>query len=103
MASRVLFGYAHGRPGAWEAICVDLDIAVQGSSFEEVRDLLNEAVASFAEDARRERPRDAERLLRRRAPLWVQLKFVGLFLAHIASRRPANRELRAGFDIPCPA
>lgn len=103
MEGRVLFGYAHGRPGAWEAMCVDLDIAVQGASFDAVRDLLNEAVASYAEDALKEAPRDAERLLRRRAPPWVQLKFVWLFLAHIALRRRANRELRAGFDIPCPA
>lgn len=103
METSVLFGYAHGRPGDWEAICIDLDIAVQGADFDEVRGLLIEAVATYAEDARKESPRDARRLLRRRAPWWVQLKFIGLFLGHIASSGRPKRELQAGFDIPCPA
>lgn len=103
MKSKVLWGYAHGRPGTWEASCVDLDISVQGASFEEVRSLLDEAVVTYVEDALKEAPADRDRLLNRRAPFWVKLKFAALFIAHISSRRSATRELQAGFDIQCPA
>jgi predicted RNA binding protein YcfA (HicA-like mRNA interferase family) len=33
-----LVGFARGRKGDWEAICINLDIAVQGGSFAEVQD-----------------------------------------------------------------
>ena len=42
---RVLRCYAEGRDGAWEAICLDLDIAVQENSFEGAFHALNEAIA----------------------------------------------------------
>jgi hypothetical protein len=103
MDKRMLWGYAHGRPGAWEAICVDLDIAVQGDSFDEVRSLLTEAVTTYVEDAMKEEPQDARRLLNRRAPFWSQVKFAAVFLAHISSRNRQQRECKAGFDILCPA
>jgi hypothetical protein len=103
MPPKVLWGYAHGRPGAWEAICVDLDIAVQGESFDEVRGVLNEAVVSYIQDALKETPKDRNRLLNRRAPFWVKLKFAAIFIAHISSTRKNADELQAGFDIPCHA
>ena len=46
-SERELIGFARGKPGDWEAICIDLDIAVQGRSFAEVQRLLNEAVADY--------------------------------------------------------
>lgn len=45
MAARTLHCYAQGRDGDWEAICLDLDIAVQGRSFEEVFGSLQEAIS----------------------------------------------------------
>lgn len=103
MQQKFLWGYAHGKPGEWEAICVDFDIAVQGTSFDEVRAMLNEAVASYVEDAMAEAPADRDRLLNRHAPLWVKFKFAAAFLAHISFGRSRSKELQAGFDIPCPA
>lgn len=103
MRRRPYFAYAHGKAGDWEGLCLDLDIAVQGTSFEEVRDLLIEAVSTYAEDARKESPRDARHLLSRRAPLATRVKYIALFLAHLASTASSNAELRAGFDLPCPA
>ena len=35
-----LLCFAEGKEGDWEGICVDLDIAVQGASFNEVCELL---------------------------------------------------------------
>lgn len=48
---RKLTCYAWGKPGDWEAICVDLDIAAQGASFEEVREDLQLAVEDFLDYA----------------------------------------------------
>ena len=95
--------YAHGRDGDWEALCVDLDIAVQGRSFEEVRGLLNEAVATYAEDACKERPEVARQLLRRKSPFWVRMQFFAGVLIHRMLQSKSDREYRAGFDLPCPA
>ncbi len=43
--ARTLRCYAEGRDDSWEAICLDPDIAVQGESFAEVVDSLNEAIS----------------------------------------------------------
>lgn len=102
MQNRVVRAYAHGHDGLWEAICVDLDIAVQGESFEEVRAKLGNAIDGYVEDVKRLSPSDAHRLLNRRAPIWVGLKFALVFLWH-SFRAPRRNELQAGFDIPCHA
>ena len=41
--------YAHGAGASWEAICVDLNVAVCGSSQQEVRTSLREAVDLYLE------------------------------------------------------
>lgn len=98
--------FAHGRENDWEAMCVDLDIAVQGTSFDDVKARLTNAVMSYAQDAMREDPVTAERLLRRRAPLHVRVKCWSTLLFHVVMGRHATerqQEYRAGFDLPCPA
>jgi hypothetical protein len=105
MEPRVLRGYAHGRAGAWEAICLDLDIAVQGRSFEDVRTRLDEAVASYIEDAEKEAPADAARLLKRRSPLTAQLRMLAIMAGAFVFGLTAGtrREEQATFGIPCHA
>lgn len=68
MTSRSFLCYAHGRDGDWEAICVDLDVAVQGASFEEVQMLLNEAVVEYVDAPMFETPKVRAQLLNRKAP-----------------------------------
>ena len=41
--------YIYGNDSDWEAICTDLDISVQGDSFEDAKFLLNGAITSFLE------------------------------------------------------
>ena len=94
--------YARGSEEGWEAMCVDLDIAVQGSSFDEVKRLLDEAVRSYAEDACAEDGATARRLLNRRAPLGVRLGMAASYVVHATFARNDN-ECRAGFDLPCHA
>lgn len=87
----------------WEALCVDLDIAVSGQSFDEVRNNLNAAIESYVEDAMKEDPAICRELLSRRAPLYVRLGWNLQFLLHSMFGKRQDHDLRAGFDVPCPA
>lgn len=98
-----LWCYAHGREGQWQAICVDLDIAVQGRSLEEVQKLLGRAIETYIEDVSKEAPADRDRLLSRRAPWHVRASHAFRFLMSVL-RRPSNKdEGQAGYSLPCPA
>lgn len=94
--------YAHGIDNRWQAICVDLDIAVQGGSQEEVKRLLEEAIDSYVMDALAEEPVVAQRLLNRHAPLAVRVRLAIGYLLHTIRRRDGD-EFQAGFDIACHA
>ena len=68
--------YAEGTARGWEAVCLDLDIAVQGDSFEEVYRLLDEAVQEYADYVSGLPEEDRARLLGRKAPLADRLRFL---------------------------
>lgn len=68
--------YAEGRPGAWEAICLDFDVAVQGPSFEAVDKDLREAIGLYLEEIADYPAKDRARLLNRKAPLLMRLKYL---------------------------
>jgi hypothetical protein len=88
---RILHCYASGRSGDWEGICLDLDIAVQGDSFEEVLQSLHDAVLLYLESVG-SLPEDQQaHLLRRAAPLGVRLKFLGYALRSLAWLDSSNR------------
>lgn len=92
--------YAHSEGAGWEGICLDLDIAVQANSLEEVVLLLNEAVGSYIEDAKAEEAATARRLLDRRAPLGVRLRYLLAAMRHLVSGD--RRRAEASFDVLCP-
>ena len=98
---RSLRCFAHGRDHEWEGICVDLDIAVQGSSFDEVKNLLEDAVRGYIEAVMDERPDVQKQLLSRRAPfgvvakLWIKSAMFNLFDGR-------QREEQASFPLACP-
>lgn len=73
---KVLRCYAEGRGGEWEAICLDLDIAVQDNSFENVFQALNDAIALHLEAVSTLPESEHAHLLNRPAPLPLRLKFV---------------------------
>ena len=77
LAARTLHCYAEGQDGDWEAICLDLDIAVQGRSFEEVSLSLREAIALYLETVEDLPPAERGKLLHSRAPVAVRLRFLG--------------------------
>jgi hypothetical protein len=102
MASRTFSCYAHGKASSWEAICVDLDIAVQGQTFTEVFDLLNEAISTYVEDAMNEDRETAIRLLHRRAPFSVRMSYLWGAMRALLSRRNGDGN-EAHFGVHCPA
>ena len=101
--TRTVLCFAHGRDDAWEAICLDYDIAVAGRSFEEVKALLGRAIETYVEDAGREAEPHRSALMRRRAPFLVRLRHVAGFVASALLHRSDDREARFGFSMPCPA
>ena len=67
-----MVGFARGRQGDWEAICINLDIAVQGGSFAEVQDGLRAAVYDYlAAVAEEQKEADRSALRTRAASIWV--------------------------------
>ncbi len=92
--------YAKGRDGDWEAICLDLDIAVQGGSFEEVFRALNEAIALHLEAVVALPESERGPLLERPAPLSVRLQFLGYAIRSLFTRRDGD-SCHHQFTVPC--
>jgi hypothetical protein len=86
----------------WEAISLDFDIAVHAMTFDEVKNTLQHAVASYVQDAQKESEPHRSRLLNRRAPLSVRLIWGWrFFLETVRNRR--DRTAAVGFPVTCPA
>lgn len=96
--------YAEGRPGQWEAFCLDFDIAVHGQSFEDVFRDLNKAIAMYLETVATLPAEEKAHLLKRRAPLSIRMKFMWYALRYALTGRTGNGgKSRAEFTVPCPA
>jgi predicted RNase H-like HicB family nuclease len=102
LASKNLRCYAEGRDGDWEAICLDLDIAVQGSSFEEVFGSLQQAISLYLETVTDLPAEERDALLHRPAPLPLRFKFVAHALRGLLSSSDGNRQ-RHQFTMPLAA
>lgn len=95
---------AHGHGSQWEALCLDLDIAVHGPSLPYVKKALEEAVSSYIKDALKEGEQARNQLLHRRAPLSVRLPWaMRLFFRSVFSNKKPGNDQVAGFPISCPA
>ena len=100
--ARTLHCYAEGRAGDWEAICLDLDIAVQGRSFEEVFGSLQEAISLYLETVA-DLPADQRPpLLHRPVPLSIRLKFLAHAARGLFSSSDGDRQ-RHQFTMPLAA
>jgi predicted RNase H-like HicB family nuclease len=102
VAAKTLHCYAEGQDGDWEAICLDLDIAVQGRTFEEVFGSLREAIKLYL-DSVSSLPADERRsLLQRPAPIVVRLKFLAHAWRGLFANRDDDRQ-RYQFTMPLTA
>jgi hypothetical protein len=98
-----LFCVARVHGGAWEAFCLDLDLAVQGRSFDEVKDQLEHAVADYVESAMAEAEPARTQLLNRRAPFSVRLTWGLRFLLAALFRGRSANDATVGFPVSCRA
>lgn len=80
---RKLTCYAWGRPGDWEGICVDFDLAAQGASLEEIRSELNDAIETYLEYVDELSENERARFLSRKAPLGLRLRLALLHRAFV--------------------
>jgi hypothetical protein len=98
---------AHGSGSKWQAICLDLDIAVQAQSLHDVTRILQECVASYVHDALEQDEPTRSQMLNRSAPLSVRATWaVRMFMATLVRRRldqEDKRETTVGFPVECPA
>ncbi len=100
--ARTLRCYAEGRDDGWEAICLDLDIAVQGASFTEVLDSLNEAISLYL-DSVSEHPEDERAsLLDRPSPRSVRTRFLAYTVRSFFAAGD-DGPYRHQFTLPCAA
>jgi len=104
MATRYVNCYARRYDDRWQAVCLDFDLMVEGSSFEEVKEAINAAVISYIEDALEEEREDARRLLNRRAPLFTRIAWTWPFImSALFGRRKDGNDSSIGFAITCHA
>ena len=99
--------YAWGRPGDWEGICVDFDLPAQGSSLEEVRRELNDAIETYLGYVTELPENEQARFLNRKIPLWLRLRLAFLhrvfaLLNWLNLRTEGKGIARAGFVVSAP-
>lgn len=99
---RILRCYAEGRPGHWTALCLDLDLAVDGPTLASVTESLEKAINEYCEYILTLPEADQRRLLRRKTPLSLRLKFLWHAIRSLWSRRDGgnNPKGRAEFTVP---
>lgn len=100
--TRTLHCYASGREGQWEGICLDLDIAVQGGSFEEVRESLAKAITMHLERVSELPVEERTELLYRPVPLLVRLRYALEAFLLAASLRD-DGPYKHQYTMPAPA
>jgi len=94
---------AAGHGDKWEAICLDLDLAVQGHSFEEMCQSLGVAIEMYVERAMEAPEPTRSQLLNRKAPFFVRLMWaLRLFRSTVFSRAGHEGPI-IGFAAPCHA
>lgn len=72
--------FASGKPGDWEATCLNFDLSVQGDSFEDVQTVLHEMIVDYIESLVDLPKEEQMRFLNRKAPLFLRIKYHLLWL-----------------------
>lgn len=93
--------YAWIRSGNWEAICVDYDLTAQGSSLEEVRQELGNAIETFLSRVKELPEPEQSRLLNRKAPLALRIRLAVLcWLSRVLTPTRIRLSSRHSFHAP---
>lgn len=99
--TRLLHCHASGREGAWEAVCLDFDVAVQGRNFDDVSSLLQEAIALYLQTVNDMPEAERSAFLERAVPLGTRLGFA-IEAIKSALRTRGDGELRHDFMMAMP-
>jgi predicted RNase H-like HicB family nuclease len=67
--------YVEQQDGYWQAGCIDLDIFADGSTCEDAKAALHDALESFFQTLNTLPVKDQRRLLRRKSPLSVRIEY----------------------------
>lgn len=102
MGERKLHCLALGSDGAWEAICLDLDLAVQGRSFEEASAALRQAIDLYLEHVATLPTAERTRFMARRVPLLMRLRFAVKAFA-LAMTQDSGERFQHHYTMPCSA
>lgn len=99
---RELRCYAYGGGTEWQALCVDLDIAVQGVSFDEARSSLATAIDMYLETVADLPAEERTAFLARRSPWHVRVRFaiMAWFLGLFSRRRAHGFTCRPQVSVP---
>ena len=90
---------AHG----WQALCLNLDIAVEGPTLAEAKMHLDAAVADYIEEVLKLPEADRRRLLNRSVPFTLKLEYAFRLFWHSLRSKRRDGGLQASFEIPCHA
>jgi len=87
----------------WQAICLDLDLAVQGNTCRETQDLMKDMISSYLETISTYSKEERKRMLNRKAPLWVRLAWAYKFFVYsVFSNRGAGDKMVIPSHHHCP-
>jgi len=91
--------YARTEANQWVAICIDLGLAVQGDSWEEVKVKLESQVRDYVHEALTMDRAHAADLLRRKAPLQQRLEYYLICLGQAFLGQRTKRARHAFEDL----
>jgi len=108
--ARPLQCYVSGHDDNWSAICLDLDIMVNGRAKRETMRLLEEAIGTYLDAIRDEAPEVRRRLLYRRSPWRVRAMYAISYnvsnvlrtFEHLVPQSVRQHATKYGyFAVPC--
>ncbi len=72
----ILRCYCEKKGNLWQAFCIDLNLATQGSSLKDARNRLHQQIAAYLHDALvGEDKQYAAQLLNRKSPIYFRIKY----------------------------
>lgn len=84
--------FAEGNDSGWEAACIDLDIAVQGATYDEVYKSLNDSIAMYFESVSALPEHERAELIFRKAPFLVRARHIARNLMFYMFATSPSRE-----------
>jgi len=96
--------YIEGAGNHWRALCVDLDIAAQGTSLSETQRVLEEMIDTYLDGVLASPPKERARLLNRKSPIWTRVSIaLRFFFASLFATRTSSDRVAVLCHHPCPA